>query len=316
MADLAEEKRKRTRSPEHPFVNLETALKRAKQFYDKEQRNAVSLTTAVKDWNYEVGSSGGLQTAATLISFGLLKDEGIGDKRKLQLTPLAFRILLDLRPNSTERAGFVKQAALAPKIHKQLWTKWGASLPSDVEIRHTLTVDWDPPFNPKSVDGFIREYKETIAFAKLNESDQVSPDKKTGYAPKIGDYIQWESNGLLQLEQPTRIRAFSPDGKFAMIEGSETGIPVSELIQEDAPTTIPALGYQPEGQAHQTIPPGLKLASGKQVQEDVFSLKEGRVVLQWPTPLSAESVQDVKDWLKIVERKLERAVPVKDGDKV
>ena len=40
------------------------------------------------------------------------------------------------------------------------------------------------------------------------------------------------------------------------------------------------------------------------MRQDVFSLTEGDVVLIWPTPLSTESIQLVKDWLKIVERKI------------
>ena len=34
------DKRKRMRSPAYPYINLETAIKRAKEFYEKEQRNA------------------------------------------------------------------------------------------------------------------------------------------------------------------------------------------------------------------------------------------------------------------------------------
>src|SRR6266849_5617157 len=115
--------KKRTRSPAYPFINLETALKRAKEFHDQEIRNAASVKVAVKHWGYEEKSSGGLQTIAALISFGLLKDDGIGDKRKLQLTQNALRILLDQRPDSIERAQLIKQAALAPKIHHELWKK-------------------------------------------------------------------------------------------------------------------------------------------------------------------------------------------------
>jgi hypothetical protein len=314
MTDQAEDsKRKRTRSPEHPFINLELALKRAKQFYDIEVRNAASLNVAIKHWDYEPKSSGGLQTAATLISFGLLKDEGTGAKRKLQLTQTALRILLDQRPDSPEKAALIKQVALTPKIHKQLWDRWGATLPSDAEIRHTLTVDWEPPFNEKSVDDFIKEYKDTITFAKLTESDRATPDagedeskRDSGstYVPRVGDYVQWESSGLLQLPEARRVRALSPDGKFAMIEGSNTGIPVGELIQEQAPEGTPVVLATPELRIQPTVP-------GRQMQEDVFSLKEGRVVLQWPTPLSEESVQDLKDWLAIVERKFSRAVPKK-----
>jgi hypothetical protein len=302
-------KRKRTRSPEHPFINLEAALKRAKQFYAVEARNAASLNVAMKHWDYEPKSSGGLQTAATLISFGLLKDEGTGTKRKLQLSQLAIRILLDARPDSAERAALVKQVALTPKIHKQLWTKWGASLPSDAQIRHTLLTDWEPPFNDNSVDGFIKEYKDTINFAKLTESDQVSlknGESDGAYVPQIGDYVQWESSGALQLAEPTRIRAITPDGKFALIEGSNSGIPISELIKEQASAgssltpPVQDIRFQP------AVP-------GRQMQEDIFSLKEGKVALHWPSPLSADSVQDLKDWLMIVERKFSRSVPPKEA---
>jgi hypothetical protein len=80
MPDIESEaddvKRKRQRSPAYPFINLETALRRAKEFYEKEVRNAVNIKIAAKHWGYEEKSSGGLQTAATLISFGLLRDEG------------------------------------------------------------------------------------------------------------------------------------------------------------------------------------------------------------------------------------------------
>ncbi|MGA2299482.1 MAG: hypothetical protein ABSG77_02160 [Candidatus Acidiferrum sp.] len=308
-------KKKRTRSPAYPFVNLEAALKRAKEFYDKEQRNAANLNVAVKHWNYVEKSSGGLQTAATLISFGLLKDEGTGAKRKLQVTQVALRILLDQRPDSAEKAALLKQVALTPKIHKQLWDRWGSAPPSEAEMRHTLLVDWEPPFNEKSVDGFIKEYKDTIAFAKLTESDRVSGaigEEETpkgpgnAYLPKIGDYVQWEQSGLLQLPEPKKVRGLFPDGKFALVDGSNTGIPVEELIKEQAPAGTPVVPPTQEVRFQATPP-------GRQMQEDVFSLKEGRVVLQWPTPLSEESVQDLKDWLRIVERKLARAVPPKES---
>lgn len=121
----------------YPFVNLETAITRAQEFFDKEQRNAANWNVAVKHWGFVEGSSNGASTLAALTSFGLLQDDGIGEKRKVRLTQSALRILLDKRPDSKERAELIKQAALAPKIHQQLWDKWGNDLPSDVTLRHT-----------------------------------------------------------------------------------------------------------------------------------------------------------------------------------
>lgn len=51
------------------------------------------------------------------------------------------------------------------------------------------------------------------------------------------------------------------------------------------------------------------------MKEDVFSLHEGDVILQWPETLSAESYQDLEDWTKLLLRKIKRAieaVPQKD----
>jgi hypothetical protein len=223
------------------------------------------------------------------------------------------KILLDVRPDSPERAELLKQAALMPKMHKQLWDKWGAARPNDMEIRHVLTVEWEPPFNEKSVDGFIKEYTETIRFASLDQSyeppaDQADQSQKgaESYTPKTGDYVQWEINGVLQLPEPTRVRAITPDGKFVMLESSNTGVPVEQLIPEQAPA----------GAMAAIVTPPVEFRSSGQVgkmQKDIFSLKEGEVVLFWPSPLSDESVQDLKDWLVIVERKFSRSVPPKDG---
>lgn len=44
------------------------------------------------------------------------------------------------------------------------------------------------------------------------------------------------------------------------------------------------------------------------MRQDVFSLPEGDAFIHWPTPLSADSVQELKDWLKLVERKISRSV--------
>jgi hypothetical protein len=165
--------RKRLRSPAYPFINLETAIKRAGEFYAKEKHNSAPLKVAVRHWGYEEKSSGGLQTAAALISFGLMRDEGTGDRRKLKLTENALRILLDPRPESEDRVAAIRAAALTPKIHQQLWRKWHNGIPSDDNVKHFLILELKPPFNPGVADGFIKQYKDTIAFARPDDSAMV-----------------------------------------------------------------------------------------------------------------------------------------------
>lgn len=44
------------------------------------------------------------------------------------------------------------------------------------------------------------------------------------------------------------------------------------------------------------------------MRQDRFSMAEGVVTLEWPAEISAESAQDIEDWLELVKRKIKRAV--------
>lgn len=256
----SQERGKRMRSPAYPFINLGTAIRRAREFYDKEQRNAASLRIAAKHWGYEAKSSGGLQTAAAMLSFGLMEDEGTGEKRTIKLSKNALKIILDGRPDSTERAHLIKQAALTPKIHAQLWKRWGVGLPSPENLRHTLMFDWETPFNENTVDTFIKEYKDTIAFAKLSESDSLGAEVKD---------------------------SGETDAYTAQIASGPT----------DAKPTV-------DPDPLMRVPPPRKTP----MQEFVVPLSDGsRAVFQWPTVLTQDDVADLKDSLKILERKITRS---------
>lgn len=306
-------KKTRTRSPAYPYVNLETAIQRARAFYEKEGRNTAPLAVAAKHWGYEAKSSACAQTVAALIGFGLLEDEGMGDKRRLRLTQSALKILLDTRTESSEKAALVRQAALAPRIHQQILDKWGAKGISDENLRHALIFEWEPRFNENKVEGFIREYRDTIAFAKLSESDKISSEDGNndgesggGQAPKVGDYVQWESQEVEQFKEPLKVTGVSTDGSHAFVEGSSTGLPMRQLRRVAARPITPTALPQPQF-ARAAVLPTMTM------KEDVYSLPEGRIVIQWPSALSADSIQDVKDWLKLVERKIARSeVPQAD----
>ena len=49
-------------------------------------------------------------------------------------------------------------------------------------------------------------------------------------------------------------------------------------------------------------------------KEDVFTLEEGNVVLQWPSSMSLESYQDVESWVQLVLRKVKRSIATSAGD--
>src|SRR4051812_11473807 len=98
-----------TRSPNFPFVDLETAIERARILNQKEGRNSAAPETVVDHWGYAPKSSGGRQTIAALRQFGLLEGRGTS----LRLTDLARSILIS-EPGSGQWLRGVQQAALKP----------------------------------------------------------------------------------------------------------------------------------------------------------------------------------------------------------
>ena len=52
------------------------------------------------------------------------------------------------------------------------------------------------------------------------------------------------------------------------------------------------------------------------VREDIFSLAEGPVVIQWPAKLSSESFEDFSAWLELLKRKIGRSVKAGDAPAV
>lgn len=293
----------RTRSPAYPGINLKTAITRARELYEQDKLNSVPITIAVKRWGFKEKSSGGLIATAALKSFGLIKDSGTGKDRRVQISEEARRILLDQRPESTERDETIKQAALKPKIHQLLWKKWGADLPPDDTFSHELIFELN--FNENSVKDFIKEYRDTIRFAKLTSSDTLSSNEEDKNEITVGDYVQWESQGVYQFTEPSRVTGFSDEGSYVFVEGTNTGIPFDQLLKVDPPPG----GKSYEGASVPPINPSFKPAQAKPgMNNATLPLDEGPVIIQWPTKMSQESYEDFKTWLDLIARKAKRAV--------
>ena len=167
----------KSRSINFPFVSLEVAISRVEQLYEVEGKNLANTKVAATHWGYSEASSGGLRTIAALRAFGLAEVSGSGDNRNVQISELALRILLDKREDSTERDNSIKIAAIKPKIFNEMWEKWGQSgLPSDATISHFLI--FEKGLNEKSAPRATKVFRETVAFAKLLESEPISAPKE------------------------------------------------------------------------------------------------------------------------------------------
>jgi hypothetical protein len=103
---------------------------------------------------------------------------------------------------------------------------------------------------------------------------------------------------VLQFKEARRVSEICSDGKHALVEGSYVGVPISELTLQKAPTVLP--------QKPESFTPS---SPNKTMQEYVLPLSAGaRAVFQWPTTLSKEDVEDLKDTLKVLERKITRSI--------
>ena len=127
--------RKRGRSPSYPAIGLQEALRLARLLYDREGRSPAPIEAVVTDWGLKPTSGYGWVVVAALIKFGLLTDEGKGPSRKAKLTNLALDIVLDQREDNGRRKELIREAALKPTIHADLWKKYGPTLPSDATLR-------------------------------------------------------------------------------------------------------------------------------------------------------------------------------------
>ena len=70
------------------------------------------------------------------------------------------------------------------------------------------------------------------AAAKGGKAENAKAGEKPSV--KVGDYVQWVSQGMDQFKVPKKVASFSEDGSFAFFEGEKTGAPVEELELDKA----------------------------------------------------------------------------------
>lgn len=167
-------------SQRFPYIALSKAIDRARELYRIANLHEVPVSAAAKSWNFSEKSSGVQQTVSALKSFGLLDDTGTNEARRIKLTDLAARIIRDPREISSERDLSIRQAALNPPIHREVYEKYRGLPPSDEAFKAHLLMDRG--FKDEAVNEFIREFMATMSFAKISESgtDQTPSDPSTG----------------------------------------------------------------------------------------------------------------------------------------
>jgi hypothetical protein len=220
----------RHRSPNYPGIGLRAAVDKIEALYKEDGLAASPRDAALKHMGYERFHSVAARTLSALKSFGLIEEV---DER-LKLTQRGIEIVARQKGDPI-REKAIKQAAVSPDIYQLILDEYRATgLPSDTSLKSDLiTVR---RFNPTAVDDFVQDFKDTLEFAGLSDLKMVeskqSQGKNSGRAvlPQIGSLVQWESGGQIQFTEPKRVRGLTEDGLWAFVDGSDTGLPIKELI--------------------------------------------------------------------------------------
>lgn len=217
-----------------PFISLEKAIGRASELYAADQRaGEMSTAGAFSVWGYSEKSSGGHQTIAALKAYNLLLSPQPG---KVQLSKDATLYFRDERED--QRNKLLQSFARHPAMLRSLWNVWGAVPPADTLARSHLKVDRG--LSEQSARTVLGIYKENIAFASLKGSDKI-PELTLGSdfvkddpsAVKVGDYVQWTSNGVDQFK-PVR-KVTKVESEHVWVFGSNTAIPMDQVTVADSP---------------------------------------------------------------------------------
>lgn len=241
--------KKPIRSPSYPSMALSDAVDAVRKIESEYVGSAVDREIAAKLIGYSSLSGPANKALAALASYGLVERAGKG------MMKVSGRARAILHPDSDEeKTDNLRAAALEPRLFQDIKERFpDIKVPPEAGVINYLRRE---EFNPSAVRPAAKAFLETMAFVEtLGESESHVPDGDDGAESEspdnevesggasIGDLIQWENQGVLQFETPRRVRWISDDGDWLAVEGSETGIPMSQAIIEQAaphkPPTVP-----------------------------------------------------------------------------
>jgi hypothetical protein len=199
MEEQAKKKKTKVRSPNYPGYSLDRCIKLVGILYENFKRTSSAIEVATKSIGFSSKSSSGMQVMASLSYYGLINIEGTGADRRVSVSDLAFKIIFDKRPESTEREAAIKEAALNPALFKKIKEFYGNQIPNDSSLEYDLPFKFK--FNPGTVREFIRVFKDTMDFAKVYESDIMA-----------GENISEEDSGMIPQEEKMEPRGLIPPG--------------------------------------------------------------------------------------------------------
>ena len=231
-------------SPGYPNYALSKALDQVKLIIAKDRRNVIGREVAARHIGYSSLSGASEKALATLAHYDLLERSGKG---QTAVTQTAMDIV---HPKSEEdRRRALLKAAHSPSVFKSINDAFPHA-PSDGALENWLVRE---NFLNRAIKPVTKAYMGTQRYLeqeKVFESGGPSSENSANLdepdgngvvygGANVGNLIQWEIDGVLQLPTPARVRHVTEDGDWLFIDGSETGIPMTQAIVEQQIPVVP-----------------------------------------------------------------------------
>ena len=257
------------RGPSHPFFDLPKAIEMAASMMKYTGRPAIAPAEVIitEAWGYSAKSSSGTKSLAALRYFGLIENTQDSHKKSIKLTDRALVILLS-HDDSEEKKQALKDAALSPKLYQYCWDKWKNNMPPMMRTNLLLSKG----FAESSVDSFIRDYKSSIEFAGLSNTDAIIPDSP---------YSKEENENI------------NDDSAIGRNSNDELTTPTQDPLVEK-----PDSYKLPQSNTSCEIP----------MRQATWPLDEGVAKFQWPAEMSHESLKRLEAWIELIKLDIKSSV--------
>jgi hypothetical protein len=255
----------RVQSPGYPNFALPKGVELARKIFSADRRNPIDREVAAKHLGYTGLSGASDKVLGSLGHYNLLEKAGKGQVR---VTQVAVDILHPVSTFGKKRA--LQDAAFSPSIFAEIRDHFSDGLPSETALKSWLMRE---NFLDRAILPVTKAYLGTCQYLEQEQAiesggpssdegdksgapddDEADDNAEKFGGAKVGDLIQWEVGGALQMEKPMRVRAVSDDGQWVAVEGSETGIPMSEVMVQErapAPAAAPPIFKIPDPAANQ-----------------------------------------------------------------
>lgn len=289
------------RSPSYPNMSLREAIAEVAKIEAQYRAAPVDRMVAAKIIGYSGLSGPANKALAALAQFGLVERAGKGHLR------VSDRARAILHSNSdAEKLDNLRWAAAEPPLFRELTERFpGITPPEDGVVTHLNRQG----FNLSAVKPAAKAYLETLLYLRevgaseshgnqssdasnSKQPDEDGPEKRFGGA-RVGDLVQWEINGVLQMEAPMKVRLATEDGKWIAVEGSETGIPMEEVIVEErgserAPP--PSFALKPRDEEESTLGEGW-------LEERLIDDAGEKIFIRYRGEATADRYRYIRDYL-------------------